>query len=75
MKMVPPKCSLEPTNIHDVVILKTLISVLSAVTTAQIKCLLYFTVQRSGLAQGTCHTRTGSTQKQIWAPYASADLK
>ena len=75
MKTVPPKCSLEPTNIHDVILLKTLILVLSAVTTSQIKCLLYCTVQRSGLAQGTCYTRTGATQKQIWIPYASADFK
>lgn len=75
MKMVPLKCSLEPTNIHDVILLKTLILILSVVTTSQIKGLFYFTVQRSGLAQGTCYTRTGSTQKQIWVPYASADFK
>jgi len=75
MKIVPPKCSLEPTNIHDVKFLKTLILVLSAVTTSQIKCLLYFTVQRFGLAQGTCNTRAGAIQKQIWVPYACADFK
>jgi len=75
MKTVPPKCSLEPTNIHDVIFLKTLILVLSAVTTSQIKCLLYCTVQRSGLAQDTCYTRMGATQKKIWVPYASAVFK
>jgi len=75
MKMGPQKCSLEPTKIHDVIILMTLILVLSAVTTFQIKCLLYFTMQRSGLGQGTCSTRVGAIQKQIWVSYACADFK